>query len=464
MNERIFKRADGSTRVAKGYRASIPKAGSKQFASSRSTSNLPPKIDLRKYMTRVEDQGSLGSCTANAVAGAYEYLVKRHKEIDDYDVSRLFIYYNARTIDGNPEEDAGCVIASAIESLKESGACSEETWPYEIEEFAEEPPEEAYTEAAGFIVEDIQVVPATLKAWKEALVEENPIIFGLNLFNSFDSQRKPGLVPKPTSKEVAREEHSGHAMLCVGYSDRDKVFIVRNSWGEEWGDKGYCYIPYDYLMNPKYNQGDSWIIKQLTNFELDESAWGDDTSITGDYDSELADMSDEDYAEMLDAMGDYPLEFRIGLIISMAARADGEISDEEYDGISAYMQDTLEKLGVDMLAKKILKNCSKELDNQELLDESVQLLGEYLSSALLAKMLNDIREIIGVDDISEDEEEFLGNLTANWQIEDSESEDESDEEEEEEDSDDDEDSEEDDEDSDDDEDSEEEEEDEEEEK
>jgi C1A family cysteine protease len=420
MSNLILNRADGSSRRVQGYRAAPPKAGTKKYAASKAPSTLPPRVDLRKGMTTVEDQEQIGSCTANAVAGAYEYLVKKHKGIEEYNVSRLFIYYNAREIDGTAEEDAGCVIASAIESLKEKGACSEDTWPYEIDKFSEAPPEEAYNEAAHFIVEDMQLVPVELTAWKQALAEGHPIIFGISLFNSFDSQRKPGLVPAPTPSEASRESHAGHAMLCVGYSDTDKVFIVRNSWGEDWGDKGYCYIPYDYLINAKYNYGDSWIIKQLTNFEIDETTYGDDASITGDYDSELADMSEEDYQAMLDAMGDYPLEFRLGLIILAAAGADGEVSEEEYEELSTYMQTTLEKLGVDMSAKLILKNCKKEADNEELLTESITLLGEYLSAGLLAKILNDTRDIIGIDDLSEDEENFLASLTETWQIEDSE--------------------------------------------
>jgi C1A family cysteine protease len=424
MSGKVFKRADGSQWIARGYIASKPKAGTKQFAGSGRASNLPPKVDLRKYMTEVEDQGELGSCTANAVAGAYEYLVKRHQEIDDYDVSRLFIYYNARAIDDEVDEDAGSRISSAIQSLQDSGACSEETWPYDIDKFTEEPDESAYEEAGKFIVEDVQAVPVNLNKWKQALAEGHPIIFGINLFDSFDKQRKPGLVPAPTKTETARESHSGHSMLCVGYSDTDRVFIVRNSWGSDWGDKGYCYIPYDYLMNEKYNFGDSWIIRQLDNFDIDESTWGDEESITGDYDTELSEMSDEDYEEMLDAMGDYPLEFRIAHIIVNVAAADGDVSDEEIEELAAYLQTTLEKLGVEMSAKKILNNVIDEIDNEELYDESVTLLNDYLSVELLAKILNDIRDIVGVDDVSDEEEEMLGELTEAWQIENDEEDDE----------------------------------------
>jgi len=429
MDELIFSRADGSTRKVNGYKASKPPQNAKKYKTSRLTSpKLPPKIDLRKYMPPVEDQDGLGSCVANAVAGAYEYLVKRHKNISDYDVSRLFVYYNAREIEDCVDEDSGCMIVNAILGIQEKGACSEETWPYDIENFDEEPSEEAFGEAANFLVEDTMSVDVNLNEWKQALADGHPIIFGLKLFESFDSQRKPGLVPSPSKKESARETHSGHAMLCVGYSDKDKVFIVRNSWGESWGDEGYCYIPYDYLMNEKYNDGDTWVIKQLTNFELDTSDWGDETSVTGDYDTELAEMSDEDYEEMLDAMGDYALEFRIGLVILSAASADGDVSEEEYDQIATYMESTLNKIGVRMSAKAVLKNCKKELENEELFDESVALLGEYLSTGLLSKILNDAREIIGVDDLTEEEDEFLAYLTQEWQIEEEDDEEEDEEE------------------------------------
>ncbi|MCB1193581.1 MAG: peptidase C1 [Leptospiraceae bacterium] len=424
MSEFVIKRADGSERKISGYMYAAPGGDRKKYASGKyGEEKLPPKVDLRHYMTNVENQGELNSCVANAVAGAYEYLVKKHKGIDQYDVSRLFIYYNARQLDNMENEDAGSFIASAIESLKEHGACSEDTWPYDPELVNEEPEEDAYVEAAEFLVEDVEWIPTDLFSWKHSLAEGYPIIFGISLFESFDYQRKKGLVPMPTEKETSRESHGGHAMLCVGYSDPDKLFIVRNSWGNDWGDNGYCYIPYNYLINEKFNGGDSWIIRQLDNFEVDEETWGDDSSITGDYETELAEMSDEDYNDMLDDMGEYPLEFRIAHIMLYGANEDGEISEEEYDEIAAYLRDTLDKLGVELDAKKILKNCMKEIDNEDLLEESVELLGEYLSKSLLAKIAKDVEEIIGIDDLSEEEENFVYGLVEAWQIEEGEDED-----------------------------------------
>lgn len=438
-----LERADGSSRAVSGYRYAKPKSGSKTYQVA--DKKLPAKVDLRKKMTEIEDQGEVGSCVANATAGAYEYLAKMHTG-EDYDVSRLFIYYNARYIESEEDEsaieDEGCLVQDAIEGLKQYGACSEDTYPYNIKKVNKEPHAEAYEEAANFVVEDMVHIPLKLDAWKSCLAEGYPIIFGISLFASFDKQRKKGVVPVPSPKEAQRESHDGHAMLVVGYSDVDQVFIVRNSWGEEWGDNGYCYIPYDYMMNEKYNDGDAWIIRQLENmdFNSDEYWSDDDESVIGDYDSELANMSEEDYEEMLDAMGDYPLEYRIALLFLNVADADGDLSDEELDAISEYMEETLEKLGVDMSAKKILRNAKKHMDDEDLLEESITLMGTHLSNEMLAKIHNDLEEVIGVDDLSDEESEFIERLVEEWQIESDEDEDdEEDEEEDEEDEDEDED-------------------------
>jgi len=231
--------------------------------------NLPPILDLRRFMTKIESQGGVGSCTANAVSGAYEYLVKRYNGAS-YDVSRLFIYYNARLIGGKPIADNGSAIRHAIESLKVYGACSETTYPYLPELVNHKPPQHAYDEAASFLIQSVEKIEIDLMKWKSVLASGFPIIFALRLYDSFDKHRIKGLVTMPSKNEKGRNnrtEHALHAMLCVGYSDRDRLFIVRNSWGNNWGDEGYCYIPYDYLINGEYNLGDNWIIKRLDNFE-----------------------------------------------------------------------------------------------------------------------------------------------------------------------------------------------------
>ncbi len=245
------------------------------FKSTRDFS-LPQKVDLRPLMTPVENQGNLNSCTANAIAGAYEYLIKKHTA-KPFDVSRLFIYYNARRRDGSQDEDEGSVIQYGMEGLKKYGACHEQLWPYDEGSVLEKPDGQSYSEAARFKALDMQLVEVEIDHWKKALAEGFPIVFGCVLFSSFDDCVKHGgLVSMPSANEVKRGEHGRHAMLCVGYSDVDNVFIVRNSWGNKWGASGYCYMPYDYLMSKKLNGGDCWILRNAGNLPNPQETWVND--------------------------------------------------------------------------------------------------------------------------------------------------------------------------------------------
>lgn len=258
-----------------GYRAGkVPENATRKTA--KSYQNLPQKVDLRKYMTPVEHQVG-NSCVANAFAGAYEYLAKRQNG-DSADVSRLFIYYNARYMEGAHEEDCGSQMAYAIDGLKEYGACWEEYWVNDEEMILEEPDEDAYNQAYSFKIVDAEYVETDLDLWKNTLAEGYPIAFALNTFNSFDDACKnKGRVPMPKASDNVRKTHGWHAMLCVGYSDPDQMFIIRNSWGDEWGDRGYCYIPYNYVIHEEFNGHDSWIIKSVESLDFDtEETWDED--------------------------------------------------------------------------------------------------------------------------------------------------------------------------------------------
>ena len=124
-----FSNQGGSDREIKGYDYLSPSADAEKYKASSNLkgATLPPKVDLRPFMTQVEDQKTLSSCTANAVAGAYEYLVKKYLSKKAFDVSRLFIYYNARLRAGYEIEDKGSHIQYAVDSLMKIGACKEET-------------------------------------------------------------------------------------------------------------------------------------------------------------------------------------------------------------------------------------------------------------------------------------------------------------------------------------------------
>ncbi len=262
----------GKSAFKGGYKFAKPNPKAKSYASKLKSDKLPPAVDLRSYMTKVEDQGQTNSCTANAVVGAYEYLFKRFKK-QNYDISRMFVYYNARVKGGGDIADEGSVIQYAMECLKKAGACSEATWQFKKEIVNKKPHKESYSEGKKFLVDEIMSVPVKLKAWKKTLADGYPITFGTTLYKSFDkAAENGGVVPMPSPKEAGRKSHGGHAMLCVGYSDEDKMFIVRNSWGEGWGDEGYCYIPYNYLMNEKWT-GDCWIIKKNAKMPAVKKSW-----------------------------------------------------------------------------------------------------------------------------------------------------------------------------------------------
>ncbi|CAF1039390.1 unnamed protein product [Adineta ricciae] len=217
---------------------------------------LPSYVDLKIFMTPVEDQGKIGSCVGNAFAAAYEYLIKRTAN-RHVDVSRLFIYYNSRYIDGldsGDMEDNGTHITSAIEALKKWGCCTEDTYLYNEKNKNKEPPQNCYDEGQNYRIKKFVQIKVDLNEMKACLADSYPFVFGLQLFESFAQARDQyGRVPMPTLFPRNKDKVIGHhAMLAVGYNDDQKHFIVKNSWGQDFGDKGYVYIPYDYLSNPDY--------------------------------------------------------------------------------------------------------------------------------------------------------------------------------------------------------------------
>ena len=241
-----------------------PQAKRRQVKAAQ---HLPQQVDLRPHLTKIEEQVGM-SCVANTCAGAYEYLAKRHLG-KSADVSRLFIYYNARLEDGDEGVDDGTTMQSAIEGLKKYGACKEDLWPNDEDYINEEPNSESYEHGAYFKIAEAEYVETDLTLWQQTLASGYPIAFCLNTFSSFDdATENKGRVPIPKKNEQEREEHGWHSMLCVGYLAKDQMFIVRNSWGTAWGDKGYCYIPYKYVIHDELNGHDSWIIKALDDLDF----------------------------------------------------------------------------------------------------------------------------------------------------------------------------------------------------
>lgn len=209
---------------------------------------IPAKIDLRSQCPAVYDQGQLGSCTGNAIAAALEFELLKQKEAD-FIPSRLFIYYNERVIEGTVNEDSGAMLRDGIKSVANQGVCPEREWIYDISKFADKPTDGCYTDAVKFKALSYKRLDSTkITVLKGCLAAGTPFVFGFSVYESFESQEvaQTGVVNMPTPNENLI---GGHAVLAVGYDDAQQRFIVRNSWGVEWGQQGYFTIPYNYLTN-----------------------------------------------------------------------------------------------------------------------------------------------------------------------------------------------------------------------
>lgn len=243
-----------------GWTPDLPDQRDLTYAAPRAVlRKLAPKIDLRKQCPPVYDQGQLGSCTANAIGAAFEFeLLKQSKSLD-FMPSRLFIYYNERVIENTVNTDSGAQIRDGMKTVNKQGVCAEKIWPYNTNQFTQKPSAECYSTALEHQVLSYHRVTRTLSQMKGCLADGYPFVIGFTVYESFESESvaKNGKLNMPKKGEQVM---GGHAVLIVGYDDKSSRFIVRNSWGNGWGQKGYFTMPYDYLMNENLSD-DFWTIR-----------------------------------------------------------------------------------------------------------------------------------------------------------------------------------------------------------
>lgn len=260
---KVARRSAGNTGHSFGWVPDLPDQRDILYGVVRRVpAALPASVDLCSTCSPVEDQGALGSCTGNALAGAVEFLQRKDK-VSFSNVSRLFIYYNERVIEHSVHEDAGAMIRDGIKTLVKQGVCTEAKWPYVISKFENKPSPGCYKEALQHQVTAYARLQ-TVDEMRACLAAGYPFVFGFSVYASFESPQvaKTGAVSMPATKEKML---GGHAVLAVGYDDAKKRFLVRNSWGPTWGMKGYFTMPYAYLADRNLSD-DFWTIRRQEKF------------------------------------------------------------------------------------------------------------------------------------------------------------------------------------------------------
>jgi C1A family cysteine protease len=224
---------------------------------------LKNSIELNKseFMPNIYDQYTLGSCTANAIAAAYEF-DQRKQSLTDFTPSRMFIYYNERKIENTINSDSGASIRDGIKVVNRVGVCTEEECPYEISKFTLGPSRHAYMNAKNHKSIEYRSINIDIEDVKKALNSGFPVIFGFSVYESFEYEEtaESGIMPIPEENEKII---GGHAALIVGYHSDEELLIVRNSWGTNWGKDGYFYMPYEFFTED--NCADAWIINSVSS-------------------------------------------------------------------------------------------------------------------------------------------------------------------------------------------------------
>ncbi len=213
-------------------------------------------LDLRANFSEIQDQGAQGSCLTFALTSVFEYIMRSNNRLGEMDLSEAFLSYNARKLDSNQtsqDEDSDSRFKPALDSLYQYGISTEDLYKYEDNSYDKEPSNEAYEDAKKRLLSKALNVSHTISDIKSALEDGYPVVASFTLCPSF-SNIIHGFVPMPTKEEIessknGQSKHTQHVMVIVGFDDKIQCFLVRNSWGAEWGEQGYCYIPYDYIEN-----------------------------------------------------------------------------------------------------------------------------------------------------------------------------------------------------------------------
>lgn len=217
------------------------------------------RVDLRGGCSPVEDQGQLGSCTCCATVGILEFLMRRDGRYGD--LSILYLYYNGRRIDHCESDDSGLLTSHVMASVIAFGACEDQLWPYDIARFTEQPPQACYDNAHKVEGVSYAMVDGGADAMKAALSAGQPLVIAVDMpMTYYQGIQAGGVIPSLGG--AADGPPAGHCMLCVGYDDAKQTWLIRNSWGADFGDQGYIHLPYDTFGHYAWNN-DVWAVGAL---------------------------------------------------------------------------------------------------------------------------------------------------------------------------------------------------------
>lgn len=221
---------------------------------------LPQSVDL-SVGVKPYNQYDIGSCTANAMAAAIQFLQKIEKK-PRLRPSRLFTYYLSRELEGTTSEDAGAYIRDVVKVTNKSGYVFEKDWKYTRKNLFRKPPEILYNDASTRRIERYERIgDGNTVRMMTCLAEGFPFIFGMLVYaHAFEIAGRTGVMPMPN--EATDYQIGGHAVLCVGYDTKRDAFKVRNSYGDKWGDKGYFWLPYQFALSPRL-MWDCWVVRDL---------------------------------------------------------------------------------------------------------------------------------------------------------------------------------------------------------
>lgn len=228
----------------------------------RAPEPLPDSVDWTSKLPPCYDQGQLGSCTANAIAGAVQFL-QASEGLPMVMPSRLFIYYNERDMEGTVSSDSGAEIRDGIKSINTLGVCPESEWPYLDDgyTFEQKPLNQCYKDAIKELLLAYESVDNTVLDDLRAALVKGPVVGGFSVYESFESDAVAanGIVPMPGPNE---DMVGGHAILVVGYDMAAQTFRVRNSWSTGWGQQGYFTVPFAYFTNGGL-ASDFWLCQRV---------------------------------------------------------------------------------------------------------------------------------------------------------------------------------------------------------